>query len=167
MANWQKIKHAWVTGSDDVTFAALATKYKVKRGTICYRAAKERWSLDREAHRSQVERAARQKTLQEQIQDMVEGTVEDFTIYEQLIALGLQDVTGRYGDSKDGRTADSKDAKRPIKIYAPTLLTAIRDRRKLREWVHGEEPVPDETHEVAFKLVGVDMSKILALRDKK
>lgn len=134
--NWLKIKHAYITGGDDVTFRSLSDNYKISRGTICSRAATEGWVVEREAHRNQVERVAMQKTLQEQIQGMSEGTIEDYTLYEQLIALGLQDVTGRY--------TDPKDAHRDIKIHAATLATYIKDRRRLREWVHGEEkPVPD------------------------
>ena len=151
MANWQEIKHAWITGSDDVTFAVLAKRYKVRRGTISSRAAREGWSDQRETHRNQVESAARKQTLQAQIQGIVEGTVQDYDILEQFVAKGLMDLTGNY--------PANVDPKKGIKVFPATLLTALRDRRRLREWVHGEEHIPDDVAECIIKVMGVDLSK--------
>jgi hypothetical protein len=149
MANWEKIKHEWITGSDDVTFRTLAVRYKAKRTTISKRASRERWMADRRSFRRQARREARQTSLQDEIQGIREGAIQDYSMYEQLIALGLQDVTGRY--------SDPKDAQRAMKIGAATLLTAIRDRRRLREWVHEEkEPVPDQNLNLALAILNAE-----------
>lgn len=153
MANWEKIRHEWVSGSDDVTFAALAIRFKIKRTTIAKRASRESWMRDRKAYRQQVDAEAIQIAKKHDILSFSDRITEDLRIYDQVVGKGVADMSGIY--------PDGVDPKKGQRVYPPTLLVAMRDRRKLYEHVYGKEPIPDQTYEVGLNLIGFDMSKIL------
>lgn len=61
MANWEKIRHEYIT--TDISQRKLAEKYNVRRGTLLGIANRDGWAKDREEYRTKVRTRTEQKSL--------------------------------------------------------------------------------------------------------
>lgn len=154
MLPWQKIKSEYIMGDDDVTFASLARKHKVRSGTIGKRAARKKWKELREEHRAELQQDRIEASKKFNLMTMEELIEGDIRRCDRIVAKGMADMSGVYPkgvDPKQGKTVSTSE-----------MLTAMRDRRKLYEWIYGTDPIADTAHKFDFNVVGCDMSKILA-----
>lgn len=91
MADWQKIRREYITGT--ATYRELAAKYGVGQSTLFARASKERWVEQREQHQSktaanalekiskqQSDRAARIDRLADKLLDKIEKAIDELNL---------------------------------------------------------------------------------------
>lgn len=152
MVDWVALRNEYIVGGNRVTHRSLAIKYGLKENTVDKRAERDGWTQFRKEYREGVTAEVLQVAKAFDVDTMEKKLKDDAVIFKRLKAKGISDVFGVYpeGTKARGQILKPRD-----------LLAVMQAERKLIEFVHGEEPMPDQVHRVGLKLVGFDLSKLL------
>lgn len=136
MANWEKIRHEYIT--TDISQRKLADKYKVSRGTLLRFANKGNWSQERDKYRTEVRTKAEQESIataseaQADINTMAIKIRQELMhrIYDLLMNMPKVNGTKSYQQKTINDKKNGTQQLQAVEYNLRELVSAYRDLQK-------------------------------------
>lgn len=137
MANWEKIRHEYIT--TNISQRKLAEKYNVRRGTLLGIANRDGWAKDREEYRTKVRTKTEQKSLDSAVdlQTDINTTAMKIRaelmnrIYELLMSMPKVNGTKSYQQKTVSNKKDGTQQLQAVEYNLRDLVGAYRDIQKV------------------------------------
>lgn len=137
MANWEKIRHEYIT--TNISQRKLAEKYNVRRGTLLGIANRDGWAKDREEYRTKVRTKTEQKSLDSAVdlQADINTTAMKIRaelmnrIYELLMSMPKVNGTKSYQQKTVNNKKDGTQQLQAVEYNLRDLVGAYRDIQKV------------------------------------